>query len=58
MADSNSLERDMALASKALSATSGKSAQGIENRYGLAYQQLVKAGLRQQLKHKYRSIKG
>lgn len=33
---------------------SGKSADGIEHQYGQAYQRLVRAGLRSQLKGKYR----
>lgn len=32
----------------------GKAGEGIEKRYGDAYQQLVKAGVRPQLRKKYR----
>ena len=33
----------------------GKAAVGVEKRYGLAYQACVRAGLKPQLKKKYRS---
>lgn len=35
-------------------ATGGKAASGIEKRYGLAYQACVRAGLKPQLRKKYR----
>jgi hypothetical protein len=39
---------------KRLQGSGGKSAQGAESAYGLAYQALVKAGLRPQIRQKYR----
>lgn len=45
-------------AAKRLRATGGKAGQGAENAYAEAYQQLVKAGLKPQLRHKYRTQKG
>jgi hypothetical protein len=35
-------------------ATGGKAAEGIEKKYGQAYQDCVKAGLKPQLRKKYR----
>jgi len=49
------LERDMDAASGNLKRiVSGKGGEGVEKLYGQAYQQLVKAGLRRQLRKKYR----
>jgi hypothetical protein len=51
------LERDLETARKALNAggyKAGKSSQAYENRYGIAYQRLVKAGARPQLRMKRR----
>jgi hypothetical protein len=39
---------------KRLQGLGGKNAQGAEAAYGLAYQALVKAGLRPQIRRKYR----
>lgn len=51
------LERDLSSAfSKFKSGVGGKAAVGLEKNYGLAYQALVRAGLRPQLKGKYRSF--
>jgi hypothetical protein len=41
-------------ASERLAKVSGKSAEGAESEYGQAYQALVRAGLRPQLRKKYR----
>lgn len=49
------LERDFAAAfSKLKSGVGGKAAIGFEKNYGIAYQALVRAGFRPQLKEKYR----
>jgi hypothetical protein len=58
MIDTSSLERDLEAALKNLRGATGKSAQGRENQYGAAYQNLVKAGLRPPLRRKYRAPKG
>ncbi len=51
------LERDLASAfSKFKNGIGGKAAAGLEKNYGLAYQALVSAGLRPQIKGKYRSF--
>jgi hypothetical protein len=55
VSDAYELERDLEAARKALDSAAGKSAQGAENRYGDAYTQLVRAGLRPKLKKKYRA---
>ena len=54
----DNLERDLELASKALQNAAGRTAQGLENRYGEAYQRLVRAGLRPQIRKRYRTKKG
>jgi hypothetical protein len=56
--EQESLERDLSIASKALSNSPGRLAQGAENKYGQAYQALVRAGYRPQLRYKYRVPKG
>lgn len=49
------LERDLVAAfSKLKSGVGGKAAMGFEKNYGIAYQALVRAGLRPQIKGKYR----
>jgi hypothetical protein len=49
------LERDFSLASSAIKkSVGGKPGESNEKRYGIAYQQLVKAGVRPQLRKKYR----
>lgn len=49
------LESDMNAASTALrKIAGGKAGEGVEARYGQAYQALVKAGARSQLREKYR----
>lgn len=58
MSASSDLERDLEAALKGLRGATGKSAQGKENQYGAAYQNLVKAGHRPQLRRKYRAPKG
>lgn len=52
------LERDLELASKDLQNAAGRQAQGAENKYGDAYQRLVRAGLRPQIRKRYRVKKG
>lgn len=52
--ESDSLWASYRAARKRLDGASGKSAQGVENSYGEAYQQLVKAGLAPQIKKRYR----
>lgn len=49
------LSRNLEAAVKRLSGVSGKSAQGAENQYGQAYQDLVRIGAKPQLRLKYRS---
>jgi hypothetical protein len=51
-------ERDLEILSKALQTSRGRSAQGLENKYGEAYQRLVREGKRPQIRHKYRTKKG
>jgi len=58
MEDKDKLERAFASAGQKLAGSTGKSARGAENSYGAAYQQLVKAGYRPQLRLKYRVQKG
>ena len=51
------LERDLSSAiSKFRNGMGGKAAVGLEKNYGLAYQALVRSGLRNQIKQKYRSF--
>lgn len=52
--DADRLWRDLEAARKARENAGGKNAAGAENRYGQAYQMLVKAGLAPQLRYKYR----
>jgi hypothetical protein len=52
------LERYLELASKALTSSQGRGAQGAENYYGQTYQRLVRAGYRPQMRRKYRTQKG
>lgn len=52
------LERKLIEASKRLSESSGRSAVAAENEYGQVYQELVRAGYRQQIRYKYRVTKG
>lgn len=54
MSEKTDLERDLAIASKNLTGSKGNAAQGNENKYGQAYQALVRAGYRLQLRKKYR----
>lgn len=54
--DIDRLERSLASAfSKIKSGVGGKAAIGYEKEYGIAYQELVKAGARKQIKKKYRA---
>jgi hypothetical protein len=46
--------REFDAAGKALRVAPGKAAQGAENRYGIAYQNLVRLGVRPQIRYKYR----
>jgi hypothetical protein len=55
---SENLERDLVAARKRLDGATGKNGQGAENAYGQAYQKLVRAGLRPQLRYKHRCSKG
>ena len=52
---SKDLNRKLDSAYKRMSASTGKSASGAESAYGQAYQELVRSGLRPQLRLKYRS---
>lgn len=55
--EADRLERNLASAfSKLKSGVGGKTAIGYEKEYGIAYQSLVKNGLRTQLKKKYRAF--
>ena len=56
--EQEALERDMSAAYKRLTQVTGRAAQGAENQYGQAYQRLVRAGYRQQLRYKARVQKG
>lgn len=58
MSDHSGLERDLEAAMKSVRGSAGKAAQGSENKYGQAYQQMVRAGIRPQLRRKYRAAKG
>jgi hypothetical protein len=48
------LERNLAVARKRLDSATGRNAPGAEKEYGSAYQALVRAGVRPQLRQKYR----
>lgn len=49
------LEREMSAASSAMrKCITGKPGEASEKKYGIAYQDLVKAGLRPQIRKKYR----
>jgi hypothetical protein len=49
------LLRDLASASNDIKKSAGgKSAEGVEKRYGIAYQQCVRAGIKPPLRKKYR----
>lgn len=53
--EADRLERNLASAfGKFKSGVGGKAAIGYEKEYGIAYQELVRAGLRPQIKKKYR----
>lgn len=53
--DNEDLLRDLNVASNDIKkSVGGKAGQGIEKRYGEAYQQCVKAGLKPPLRKKYR----
>lgn len=56
MSDISDLERDLAMARKGLDAVppSKNARQGLENKYGQAYEALVRAGARPKLRSKYR----
>lgn len=55
---SDRLMSDFNAATKRLKDTGGRAVQGAENAYGASYQALVRAGLKPQIKHKYRVPKG
>lgn len=53
--DNEDLLRDLESASKSIKQQNGgKTGEGIEKRYGIAYSQCVKAGLKPPLRKKYR----
>lgn len=53
--DEESLLRDLNAASNDIKKSiGGRAGEGIEKKYGIAYQQCVKAGLKPQIKKKYR----
>jgi len=53
--DQDTLLRDLNIASQDLKkALGGKAGESVEKRYGIAYQQCVKAGIKPLLKRKYR----
>ena len=55
--ENEDLLRDLEIASKAIKQqTGGKSGEGNEKKYGLAYAACVKAGLKTPLRKKYRSL--
>jgi len=58
MESKEDLERDLKVAFQSLQSIGGKSAQGAENKYGEAYQRLVRAGFKPQLRRRYRRSKG
>lgn len=53
--DHESLIRDLTVASNELrKSLGGKAGEGVEKKYGVAYQQCVKAGIKPPLRKKYR----
>lgn len=56
--DIERLERNLASALDRVKKSAGKNAGGAEAAYGQAYQALVKAGARPQIRYKYRCAKG
>ena len=52
--EADRLWRDLEAARKTRDNAAGKGGSGAENKYGQAYQMLVKAGLAPQVRHKYR----
>jgi hypothetical protein len=56
--DRSDLERRLLQAWNDLQNAGGRTAQGLENKYGQAYQELVRSGYRPQLRRKYRTVKG
>lgn len=53
--DHDSLIRDLNAASNEIrKSLGGKAGEGVEKKYGVAYQQCVKAGLKPPLRKKYR----
>lgn len=58
MNDISDLERNLLAASKELSGSASKLSNGKERRYGAAYQALVRAGARPQIRQKYRGKRG
>lgn len=53
--EKNDLLRDLNMASNDIKkSVSGKAGEGVEKKYGVAYQQCVKAGIKPQLRRKYR----
>lgn len=54
MENKEDLERDLNIAIKILAQTQGRAAPGAERAYGIAYQNLVRAGYRPQIRAKYR----
>ena len=58
MEDKDKLERAFASAGQKLAGSTGKSAKAAENYRGQMYQALVRAGLRPQIRYRYRVPKG
>ncbi len=56
--DIERLERNLVAAFDRVKKSTGKSAGGAENAYGQAYQALVRAGARPQIRHRLRCPKG
>jgi hypothetical protein len=55
LANNDDLLRDLNIASQDIKKSiGGKAAEGIEKRYGIAYQKCVKAGIKPPLRKKYR----
>lgn len=53
--DNDDLLRDLNIASNDIKKSiGGKAGQGVEKKYGVAYQQCVKAGVKPQIRKKYR----
>lgn len=53
--EKSDLLRDLNMASNDIKkSVGGKAGEGIEKKYGVAYQQCVKAGIKPQLRRKYR----